>query len=138
MSHRLVRCLCRAIEIRAEGEPSWVGLCHCESCRRATGGVLLGAAGYPRERVSVTRGTVSYYASSPGVRRGFCSRCGTALSYENQRWAGDIHLMVGAFEAPETLKPQFHLFAQERLPWLHLDDGLARYRTTPSAGEVME
>ena len=88
--------------------------------------------------MSVTRGTVGYYASSPGVRRGFYSRCGTALSYENRRWAGDIHLMVGAFEAPETLKPQFHVFAQERLPWLHLDDGLPRYRTTPSAGEMME
>jgi hypothetical protein len=138
MSHRLMHCLRGTIEIRANGEPSWVGLCHCESCRRATGGVLMGAAGFPRESVSITRGTVSYYASSTGVRRGFCGRCGTALSYENKRWAGDIHLMIGAFDQPATLKPAFHIFAQEQLPWLHFDDGLPRYRTTPSAGEKMD
>lgn len=137
MSHRLMHCLCGTIEIRANGEPSWIGLCHCESCRRATGGVLMGAAGFSRKAVSVTRGTISYYASTTGVRRGFCGRCGTALCYENKRWAGDIHLMIGAFEQPPTLKPAFHIFAQEQLPWLHFADGLPRYRTTPSAGELM-
>ena len=138
MSHRLVHCLCGAIEIRANGEPSWTALCHCQSCRRATGGVLMGAAGFPRDCVSVTRGALTYYASSTGVRRGFCGRCGTALSYENQRWPGDVHLMIGAFDDPASLAPQFHIFAEEQLPCLHFDDSLPRYRTTPSAGEMME
>lgn len=135
--HR-AHCLCRSVALKAEGAPSWVGLCHCESCRRATGGVLMAAAGFPRGAVSVERGQMSYYASSPGVRRGFCAKCGTALSYENERWPGDIHLMVGAFERPALLKPQFHIFAQEQIPWLKLDDGLPRYRTTPSAGQLMD
>jgi len=97
----------------------------------------MGAAGFPREAVSVTRGSLTHYASSPGVRRGFCGRYGTALSYENQRWPSDIHLMVGAFDDPASLAPQFHIFAEAQLPWLHLADDLRHYRTTPSAGEVM-
>jgi hypothetical protein len=134
----LVSCLCGAVGLNAAGAPLWVGLCHCRSCRRATGGVLTAAAGFPRHAVSIERGQMSYYASSPGVRRGFCSTCGTALSYENEHWPGDIHLMIGAFERPDALQPQFHIFAEERLPWLKLADGLPQYRTTPSDGRLME
>ena len=137
MEHR-AQCLCGAIALKARGAPSWAGLCHCQSCRRATGGVLMGAAGFSREAVTLERGEMRYYASSPGVRRGFCARCGTALSYENKRWPKDIHLMIGAFEQPDLFKPQFHIFAGEQLPWLKLADGLPRYRTTPSAGELMD
>ena len=134
----LVSCLCGAIGLSAAGAPLWVGLCHCRSCRRATGGVLMAAAGFPRQAVSIERGQMSYYASSPGVRRGFCSTCGTALSYENERWPGDIHLMIGAFERPDALQPQFHIFAEDRLPWLKLADGLPQYWTTPREGRLME
>ncbi len=134
----LVSCLCGAIGLSAAGAPLWVGLCHCRSCRRATGGVLMAAAGFPRQAVSIERGQMSYYASSPGVRRGFCGTCGTSLSYENARWPGDIHLMIGAFERPDALRPQFHIFAEDRLPWLKLADGLPQYRTTPSDGRLME
>jgi len=134
----LVSCLCGAIGLSAAGAPLWVGLCHCRSCRRATGGVLMAAAGFPRQAVSIERGQMSYYASSPGVRRGFCGTCGTSLSYENARWPGDIHLMIGAFERPDALQPQFHIFAEDRLPWLKLADGLPQYRTTPSDGRLME
>jgi hypothetical protein len=135
--HR-AHCLCGAVALKARGAPSWVGLCHCQSCRRASGGVLIAAAGFSRNSVAIARGRVSYYASSPGVRRGFCANCGTALSYENERWPADIHLMIGAFEHPERLTPQFRIFTEEQIPWLKLADGLPRYRTTPGAGELMD
>jgi hypothetical protein len=47
-------------------------------------------------------------------------------------------MMVGAFDEPRTVEPSFHIFAEHRLPWLCLSDDLTRYRTTPSAGDVME
>jgi len=43
----------------------------------------MAAAGFPRQAVSIERGQMSYYASSPGVRRGFCGTCGTFLNYEH-------------------------------------------------------
>jgi hypothetical protein len=78
------------------------------------------------------------FASSPGVKRGFCRHCSTSLSYRNQLWPEDIHLMLGAFDEPASLEPQLHIFVGEQLPWLCLTDQLTRYRTTPSAGDVME
>ena len=71
-------------------------------------------------QVRFTASTPSIYVSSPGVRRGFCAQCGSTLSYEGERWPGEVHLHVGAFDDPSTLAPTGHAFAAERLGWLHL------------------
>jgi hypothetical protein len=97
---------------------------------------LNGAAGF-RSKDVLFEGEPSAYASSPGVRRYFCASCGTSLAYQSEQWADDVHLFVGAFDDPEALKPEFHIFAQERLSWLSLSDHLPRYRTTPSAGDLV-
>ncbi len=129
-------CMCGAVQFQALGHASWIAICHCASCRRHTGAILNGAAGFRVKDVQFT-GEPSTYASSPGVRRYFCASCGTSLAYQSERWADDIHLFVGAFDDPEALKPEFHIFAQECLSWLSLSDHLPRYRTTPSAGDLV-
>jgi hypothetical protein len=131
------RCHCGAVHFTAMGEPLFVVLCHCESCRRSTGGAVVACCGFRREDVAFAGAAPTYYASSPGVRRGFCARCGTSLTFESTRWPDDVHLMVGNFDVPETFTPQCHVFAAERMPWLHFADGLPRYRTTPSAGDLL-
>lgn len=127
-------CLCRDCTFRAEGEPLWIGFCHCGSCRRATGGLLVAACGFPRVAVRLQGESLRSFVSSTGVVRRFCGRCGTALSYENELWPADVHLMLGAFERPQDLPPRFHIFAAEQLPWLRLSDLLPRFPATPSAG----
>jgi hypothetical protein len=130
-------CLCGAVRFAAVGEPLFVVLCHCESCRRATGGALVAYAGFRREHVAFAGAAPTYHESSPGVRRGFCGACGTSLTFEGARWPEDVHLMVGNFDEPGRFTPQCHVFAGERLPWLHFSDSLPRYRTVPSAGDLM-
>ncbi len=131
-------CLCASVRFEAHGSPRWVGICHCHSCRKATGGALVTAAGFAATSVELHGETLAEYHSSPGVRRFFCRRCGTSLAYRNARWADDIHLMAGAFDEPGRLAPEFHLFAGQRLAWLCLSDALPRYVTTPSAGDLLE
>src|SRR5476651_623360 len=95
-------------------------------------------SGWSGTDVAIADVAPTYYQSSPGVRRGFCPRCGTSLTFESTRWPDDVHLMVGNFDAPGDFAPQCHVFAGERLPWLHLGDGLPHYRTVPSAGDLMD
>lgn len=130
-------CACGAVRFEAGGTPDWVGICHCASCRRATGGISVAAAGYARARVRIAGRTLARFQSSPGVVRSFCAACGTSLSYESERWPDDIHLMVGSFDDPERLAPQFHIFFTERLGWQHTADALPKYRSTPSDGQLV-
>jgi hypothetical protein len=115
-------CLCGAVRFTARGAPKWTAYCHCGSCRRHTGAPVAAYAGYEAERVEFTTGQPALYASSPGVRRGFCAICGSTLTFEGERWPGEIHLHVGAFDHPDAFPPRGQAFADERLPWLHLTD----------------
>lgn len=111
-------CLCGAVRFRAEGDPKWIAFCHCRSCRKHTGAPVSAYAGFDRERVSWMGVPIAAFASSPGVRRGFCATCGSTLTYEGDRWPTEIHFHVSAFDQPEDVVPTGHSFPEEGLPWL--------------------
>ncbi len=107
-------CQCGAVRFRAEklGRPS---ICHCRMCQKAFGsffGVLVTA---DHAHLTWTRGQPSLFRSSAKVKRGFCNKCGTPLTYH----VGEhIELAIGAFDHPETLEPQVQVNHDKRLPWI--------------------
>jgi hypothetical protein len=115
-------CLCGALRYRAEGPPKWAAHCHCASCRRATGAPMTTYAGFERERFTWLAGRPARFHSSPGVTRTFCGRCGSSLTYEGERWPGEVHVLAATLDHPERITPKGHAFVEERLPWLHLAD----------------
>lgn len=116
------RCLCGAVTFEVHGTPKWTGYCHCQSCRKQTGAPVSAYAGFERDHVRFKGAKPRVFASSEGVRRGFCGECGSTLTYEGERWPTEIHLHVGAFDKPEDFAPTGHAFKDERVSWLHVDD----------------
>lgn len=125
-------CLCGYIQFSIEEEPNWVAYCHCDSCKRATGGVIAAYAGFAKDRVKFHEQSPQYFASSPGVKRGFCPKCGSPISYESTRWPDEIHLFLGIIDQVAQLQPQSHVYTKEQLAWLHIDDALPHYITVPN------
>lgn len=123
-------CLCGAVRFAARGESLWVAHCHCTSCRKATASAFATYAGYAPEAVTWSGEAPKIHNSSPGVQRSFCPRCGSPLTYASDRWPGETHLFACTFDSPADLKPQAHVFVAERLPWVHLADGLPEFATT--------
>ena len=113
-------CLCGAVRFEVSGPAKWTAYCHCQSCRRHTGAPVSAFAGFERAQVRMTGDAIAAFESSPGVTRGFCARCGSTISYEGDRWPTEFHIHVGAFDAPEDFPPAGHAFAEERVPWVHL------------------
>ena len=74
-------CLCGAVRFRITGTPLCVSHCHCTYCRRATGAAFITWMTLPSELFEITHGEPAFYRSTPKVRRGFCARCGSTLSY---------------------------------------------------------
>lgn len=121
------RCLCGNLRFELKGKPLWVAHCHCESCRRNTGSAVATFVGYNKEQLAYTRGQRKFYASSPGVQRGFCGDCGTPMTYEADRCPDEVHLYVSTLDNPGAYRPQAHVFFAERIPWMDLEDDLPRY-----------
>ncbi len=112
-------CLCGPVRFRAEGEPKWVLWCHCQSCRKHSGAPASVFAAFTHVAVTITTGEIKKFASSPGVQRGFCARCGSTLTCENERYPAETHFHIGAFDRAADLKPSGALFVEERLAWLN-------------------
>lgn len=114
------RCLCGAVTFETRGPPRFISNCHCETCRRAASAPSVTWAGFRTEQVTIRGETPTAHASSPGVTRCFCGRCGSPLSFQGEKWAGETHIPVCAFEAPELMAPEDDHFVDERLPWAML------------------
>jgi hypothetical protein len=119
-STRTGHCLCGAVRIEARGEPRFISNCHCESCRRAASAPSLTWSGWLDAQVTITGETLRSFASSPGVSRSFCGACGAPISFKGERWAGETHIPVCAFDAPDAMAPTSDHFEAEKLPWATL------------------
>ncbi len=117
-------CMCGHIQFEVEGEPNWVAHCHCADCRRATGAAMSTYVGCDVTKVRFEGASGQIYASSEGVIRAFCPKCGTPISFAGDRWPGEIHFFVGLFEHPENFSPSGHVYTSEMMPWLKLADDL--------------
>lgn len=133
MTNRLTAaCLCGAVQLHVDdadsGGVKWCANCHCSMCRRAHGAGVVAWVGVKRAAFHIDRGAevLARYRSSPPAQRSFCSKCGSPLLFESERWPDEIHIALAAVVEPHGLKPTVHAFFDDRAAWVHVDDGLPR------------
>ena len=110
--------------------------CHCESCRRATGSAFVAWGTVNEADFRILSGEVSVHRSSPQVERGFCSVCGTSLTYRHELRVGDVDFTLVSLDATEEIEPQMHIWVQDKLPWVHINDGRPQFKTGPEPDGV--
>ena len=123
-------CMCGAIRYRVNGAPNYAGICHCDDCRRATGGAYVPWFGTSPDKFEVIKGKIAFHESSPGTRRGFCSSCGASLTFGGEGW-NDIALTIASLDDPNTLTPESNVFLRERLHWVKFNEDMRNYEGFP-------
>ena len=113
-------CLCGAVRYAIDGPVPAANLCHCRSCRLATGGPVAAFADLAPGQFAWTRGEPAFYASSPAVRRSFCPTCGSSLTYESDDLPGEVHVLSATLDEPEAAPPTEEVFTGERIAWMCL------------------
>ena len=123
-------CFCGEVRFEMTGPARFVCFCHCKSCQHAAGGVYVPWATFAKSAFVVTSGRMSEHHSSPQVTRGLCRQCGTSLTYEHQDREGQIDVTLTSFDDPSQFSPQAHIWVEDKLPWVNIDDGLPQYART--------
>jgi hypothetical protein len=111
-------CLCGAIRYRVTAAPLETSLCHCRSCRLATGAPVAAWVMVPRDGLVFDRGTPVGFASSPGKRRTFCGQCGTSLTYACDDRPGSIDIHTATLDDPDAFEPARETFVEEKVAWM--------------------
>jgi hypothetical protein len=122
-------CLCGGVRYELTGEVRNLCYCHCNSCRRASGGLMVAWGTVDRNAFRVMVGALVEYRSSPPVLRGFCAACGGALTYRHEERPGEIDFTLVTLDEPAELAPERHLWVADKLPWVKISDGLPQYPT---------
>jgi hypothetical protein len=120
-------CLCGAIRYRVEGSPSSVSICHCRSCRRASGAPAVGWFVVSRAQFKLLSCVLAICQSSKPVHRGFCRQCGTQLTYQHESAPDTIELTIASLDTPERLPPTKEIWLAEKLPWAAVNANLKQY-----------
>lgn len=128
-------CLCGSCRYASKAEPIGVRACHCHRCQKATGAPFYARALIPRDAIEMS-GPVGWFDSGTGVRRGYCTLCGTSLFTERPE-ANRIGMTMGSLDDPGRFDPTEHIWTSSKQRWLNIDDGRPQYpEEPPPAGEL--
>lgn len=127
-------CLCRRIKFEYVGEPNWILHCHCESCRRAASSPVVTWISVPHAAFRFTSGSPRSFRSSSYVTRTFCGDCGSPMTYGNDHLPDEVHLYAASLEDPSDIVTTRHVFVEEQLDWIEIQDDLPRFATTSHGG----
>ena len=120
------RCLCGAVRYRVRGPLRPVITCHCNQCQRWSGHTVAATAANQEHLQIDGDAQLRWYESSPGIRRGFCGRCGSSLFWDDRR-NRQLSIMAGTLDPPSGLETTSHIFVADKGDYYRIADGLPQH-----------
>ena len=119
-------CLCGAVRYRVTGRLVTTTLCHCRSCRRASGGTNVAWAVFDKSAFEWLRGEPVGYSSSSGIEWLHCSRCGSLVGYTQASRPDHMDITTGTLDDPDLHPPTVEIWLEDRISWETLDPQLPK------------
>ena len=119
-------CLCAAIRYRVSGEAVAATLCHCRSCRRASGGTNVAWAVFDKSGFEWIADEPVAYSSSPGIEWLHCAKCGSLVGYTRCSRPNHVDITTGTLDQPERYPPTVEIWLEHRISWETLDPDLPK------------
>jgi hypothetical protein len=113
-------CLCGAICYHVDGEFISSSHCHCTMCQKQHGAACDSYGNVSLRQLEWRQGQemLHLYESTPGVFRGFCSKCGSSLTWANTaETPNSIAVSLGTLDTPFKQTVTKHIFTESRVSW---------------------
>ena len=119
-------CLCGAVRYWVSGEPVAATLCHCRSCRRASGGTNVAWAVFDKSAFKWFGDEPVAYSSPPGIEWLACGKCGSLVGYMRSSRPDHIDITTGTLDEPDRYPPTVEIWLEHRISWETLDPSLPK------------
>ena len=130
-------CLCGALRYRVQGDPIATTLCHCRSCRRASGGTNVAWAVFDKPAFEWRKGEPADFSSSPGIHWLFCPTCGSLVGYRRSSRPEHMDITTGTLDEPDLFPPAVEIWLDHKIGWETLDPDLPKRRQSSLNGPEM-
>ncbi len=131
-------CLCKAVRFEIDEIAGEYVLCHCPSCRKASGTAFAANVSVPLESFTLVSGesNLSVFESSPNKLRHFCSNCGSPLFTKVGTNPEFVRVRLGSLDSEFEQRPSAQIFTKLRAHWHVLDETIPSFEEWPSEGAV--
>jgi hypothetical protein len=123
-------CLCGGVRFEVTEPFSRASHCHCESCKRISGGVGTTSGRSRSDAIRILEGSdlIRSYTPAEGSAKSFCSVCGSNLFGGGWPDSELCSVRLSAIDSGFDGRPEAHTFVRSLAPWETLpEDGLPRY-----------
>jgi len=124
-------CLCGRVRYEVADAFEYSLICHCSSCRRATGSAFKPFAGIRIEALSIVSGqTSTMHYGDAQAHDVHCDNCGSIL-YSVVRDGAYAHVTLGTLADDPSIRPSAHIFVGSKAPWYEITDSLPQHEEFP-------
>jgi hypothetical protein len=128
------RCYCGALRFKAEGEPMFMGQCHCRECQYISGGSPNVVIAMPESGFAYTQGTPKAFRRSdlpsPATRE-FCGECGTHILAKAPALPGALILKAGTLDDPGIVTPMMAINLIDKQAFHLIPEGIPTFERFP-------
>ena len=127
-------CLCGGVKFELTEMPTTLRYCHCESCKKLSGGTATVNGRVPSTAIRVLEGEdlLRTFQPAEGSAKTFCLACGSNLFGGGWPDSETASVRATTIDDPFDARPSAHIFVRSVAVWETLaDDGLDRFETTP-------
>jgi hypothetical protein len=129
------RCLCGDVRFEVDAAPERIRFCHCESCKKLSGGGGTANFRAPSSSIRIVAGRelVQTYEPAEGSAKTFCRACGSNLFGGGWPDSEFCSVRLPTLEEQPGGLPGGHLYVRSVASWETLpDDGLERFEAQSS------
>lgn len=129
------RCLCGGVAFAYDGVVGPANYCHCEDCRRCTGGPFNIGVRLSRSRFRVTSGVPRGFTKSGDsgqeLTRHFCPDCGSPLYTSAPKHPDYVYVKAGVLDDPGVVEPTHQNWIASAVPWRNIPTDLRSFTHGP-------
>jgi hypothetical protein len=114
--------------------PETLRYCHCESCKKLSGGIGTVNGRVPATAIRILEGEelLQTFQPAEGTSKTFCLACGSNLFGGGWPDSEIASVRATAIDDPFDARPSAHIFVRSVAAWETLpDDGLERHEGRP-------
>lgn len=126
------RCGCGGLTAKVSVEPAHIYACSCLNCQRESGSSFTYAALFPKEAVTVTGESQTWWRTADSgrwVETTFCPVCGVTVTSRMEAAPDLVGISVGCFADPDFKKPSVLYWASRRHHWLGIPEDVELLET---------
>ena len=124
-------CLCGAVRYECSGDTNAASYCHCDDCKKATGGPYTVGVLVEAAKLRIVSGRLKGYTtiadSGRKITRQFCPDCGSPLFTRPEKCPDLVFLKAGSLDKPELISPSCQTWTKRAVPWAYIDQNLPAY-----------